>query len=246
LTTRDLLTRALRTIGFVGEDQPLTDPVANDALLILQDLIDAWNSDRRAIFTNDRDVFPLTANTKTYTIGPTGVFVHNRPEWIDNAALIRLSDPLAFEYPVEVFEDREWQDIRIKDLASTLVTGLYYNPVFPNGEIDVYPVPTVGGLQLVLYTPTLLSEPIDLDTLISMPPGYRRAFRTNLAVELHPEFGRGRPLNAVLAKQAADSLKAIHDVNLDPGILIPDPGMNVSGGNDNVGYNVYTNSYRPR
>lgn len=34
-----------------------------------------------------------------------------------------------------------------------------------------------------------LSEPATLDTTLAFPPGYLRAFRYNLAMELAPEFG---------------------------------------------------------
>jgi hypothetical protein len=52
----------------------------------------------------------------------------------------------------------------------------------------VYPVPTkVLEFHIVSVQP--LSQPANLATDLTFPPGYLRAFRYNLACEMAPEFG---------------------------------------------------------
>jgi hypothetical protein len=244
MTALDYVTRALRTIGFVGEDQTPTPSQANDALLIFQDLIDAWNADRRVVFLDNRTVFPLSTGIATYTIGNGATFNHDRPGWIAHAAVIRTTDPLAFEYPVDVLDEESYEAIVIKGLLSTIVTGLRMDDSVPFANISVYPVPSDATQQLVLYIPGLLQGAPILTTPIVIQPGGARMVRTNLAVELHPEFGRGKPLNPVLAKQAEVSKRDWIDMRDVGSILTPDPGIVAAAGAGR--FNIYTNRNKTR
>ncbi|NCV71604.1 MAG: hypothetical protein EBW55_13090, partial [Betaproteobacteria bacterium] len=75
-----------------------------------------------------------------------------------------------------------------KTLQATYPGAWYYNPTFPTGTLTCWPVPTSSTLQGVLYTPTPVAEFSALTDVVSLPPGYRRFLRTNLAVELAPTF----------------------------------------------------------
>jgi hypothetical protein len=247
MTALDYITRSLRTIGFIGEDQPLTAPQANDALLIFQDLVDALNTDRRIVFSPARQVFNLTASVGTYLAGPGAAFDTVRPQWIAAAKVMRTTDPIPFEYRCDVLEESEWTNVALKTLPGSMVTAIHMDDTFPNATIYAYPVPNVGTLQLVLYLPVLLVVPALLTTVISIQPGYGRFFRTTLAIELHPEFGRGRPLSPVLAKQATDAKKDVLDARVadQVGLLRPDPGIAL-GATGGGRYNIYSNQNRPR
>ena len=59
---------------------------------------------------------------------------------------------------------------------------------FPNITLTVYPVPS-RQLEFHFISVQTLANPATLETNLEFPPGYLRAFRYNLALELAPEFG---------------------------------------------------------
>jgi len=65
---------------------------------------------------------------------------------------------------------------------------MWVNMTYPDIEVYVYPVPTkLLEFHFVSVEP-LMSVP-SLSTDIAMPPGYLRAFKYNLALEIAAEFG---------------------------------------------------------
>jgi len=75
----------------------------------------------------------------------------------------------------------------------------------------------------------------DYDTLYDLPPGYARALRYNLAVELAPEFGR--PLDPLVAGLAAESLATIKRANVrtvpvgvDAALIVDAAGFDINVG----------------
>jgi len=65
---------------------------------------------------------------------------------------------------------------------------MWVNMTHPDVTMYLYPVPT-RLLEFHIISVLELSEPATLDTTLAFPPGYLRAFRYNLAMELAPEFG---------------------------------------------------------
>jgi hypothetical protein len=65
-----------------------------------------------------------------------------------------------------------------------------------------------------------LSQPATLDTVLSFPPGYLRAFAYNLAMELAPEFGvEPSPQVQRIAMTSKRNLKRIN--NPDDAMSLP-------------------------
>jgi hypothetical protein len=59
---------------------------------------------------------------------------------------------------------------------------------YPDIEMYIYPVPT-KLIEFHFISVDELTRPANLATDLTFPPGYLRAFRYNLAMELAPEFG---------------------------------------------------------
>ena len=64
----------------------------------------------------------------------------------------------------------------------------------------------------MLYLPTPLTEFADLSTAYTFPPGYERAIRSNLAVELAPFYGI--PVSPDLRNQASSAMLRIKRANV--------------------------------
>ena len=193
-TALDVITGALQDLGQVQAGEALDADDAVDAFSALNDLADALSAERLWLYTIGRTAHTLVSGTASYTIGSGGVINIDRPIWIDRAGLIldtTASTPV--ETPIAVYTDVEWALVRSKTLAGSPAQGIYYDHSWSAGLglISPWPVPDVATTQLVIYAPSVsVGQFADLSTTTyTFPPGYRRAIRKLLAVELGPAYG---------------------------------------------------------
>jgi hypothetical protein len=81
-----------------------------------------------------------------------------------------------------------------------------------------------------------LTEPAALDTNLTFPPGYLRAFRYNLACELAPEFGvEPSPQVRRIAMYSKRNLKRINNpddvMSMPSALMVNRPRFNIYTGN---------------
>ena len=183
MTVRELIKSSLRLLGVQASGESLDADIAADALSTLNDMLDAWRLERLLLHAQARTEKVLTPGDGNYSIGSGGDINVNRPIWIDGAAIIVDGQ----ERPIEVITREEWRRVPEKS-ESGEPAGIFYNPTFPLGTVEVFPVPD-AAVTLVIYGPAeALVSVASLDTAISMPPGWAKALRYNLALELAPEF----------------------------------------------------------
>jgi hypothetical protein len=221
VTARDLIGRSLRLLGVLASGESLPADQASDGLDVLNDLLDAWRAERLTLFAQARTVTALSVGVASYTIGSGGTINVNRPLWIDGATIV-VGDE---EIPIRVYTRDEWRRIAQKTLAGQ-PEGIFYNPTFPLGTVEVYPVPA-EAVSLVIYGPAeALTSVASLDTAISMPPGWSKALRYALAVDLAPEYPAVSSDAAQLILSQAVELKAtikrpnevLEDMDIDPAL----------------------------
>jgi hypothetical protein len=227
MTALSLVNAALRLIGALaqGETAPATD--INDAFNILNGMVDAWRAHRLTILAQTRQTLTLVGGTQTYTIGPTvgsSLVVTVRPIWIQRAAFVLGSGVDAVEYELEDWTEDRWAREPQKAMQGTQPAAFFYARTFPQGQISLWPTPSVSG-TVALYWPEPLAQFANLTTTdYSLPPGYEEALKYNLAARLAPEFGK--PLDAVVAALAMDALgtikranKELFDMSVDAALL---------------------------
>lgn len=222
----DFIERALILIGVLQPGETADAENAEDAFATLQEWIDGLGIQRLAIYQLLRTVKTLASSTASYTIGTGGNINIVRPEWIEHARLILDTGAATpTEVGLRVLTDDEWAALAQKTLASSLATSVYYDHAWAAGlgRIYVYPIPNVGTTQLVLYTPLALTTFADLSTGYTFPPGYPRAIRTNLAMELCADFGKTPP--DALRQQASESLALIKRKNTRLSVVTLDPSL---------------------
>lgn len=213
LTAQRLIKRVYRTLGVLAEGEDPSAEQAEDGLESLNEMLDAWNTERLLLPAFQRSTYTLTANVSTYTIGPTGDFSATRPMDLEQAAIIPVGQ--TYEFPVEVMTRDSWADIRIKSLTSTFPFGVIYEPTEPDGTIRVFPVPTTAA-TLVLYTMQTLAQFTDLTTAYTLQPGYAAAIRWNLALLLSPEYDVPAAKLGLIAEQARQTKGNIKRQNENP------------------------------
>lgn len=179
-TASQMITRAANALGYLGITEVLSAADANQGLNVFNAMLDSWNGEGLNSYAWQSVQFALVANTQAYTIGPTGVWVTSRPTQIYDAF---ITDTNLLNYPLGSLSQEQWNNIGMKSITSQIPTSYFYDSQFPNGTIQIFPVP------LLPYTVTfnMQLQQVDfsgLTTALSMPPGYERAFVLNLALEL--------------------------------------------------------------
>lgn len=210
-TVSDLIKGSLRLIGAIAQGETPSSNASADALSALNDMLESWSNDGFLIYHQVIESLTLTASTASYTIGSSGAFNTTRPVRIANA-LVKQSGSND-EIPIRIYNEDEWAQISDKTLTSILPQGIYYDPNFALGLIYVWPVPSANGTLILcsdkpLTTYSLISEDVTL------PPGYKKALRYNLAMELAPEYGKA--ISQDIATQAVESKALIMRSNTKP------------------------------
>jgi len=182
----DLIRRSMLLINAVAAGEMPADGDLNDALITLNELLDSWNLQTLAVYNTPVENLVLTPGQATYnwgpTAGPTG-FTSPRPIFIHNATCVRAG----ITTPVEVITQDQYDAITLKSTSQSLVEKVLYINDFPLGKLTCYPVPS-EAVTLSLNTSTQIVGPVTLQSVIALPPGYLRAIRYCLAVELWPEY----------------------------------------------------------
>jgi len=240
----DIGTRALRLLGVVAATDVPTPEDNLSAFNALNDMVDDWATQRQTIYQISRSVFPLTAGQATYTLGFGGQWDIIRPVWIDRCSVIPENSGSGNTGPMEIpigppLDIAEFQRITIKTAESSFPQYVYWDRNWVNGlsTVQVYPVPTNANAAIVLYTPTALREFPDMATVFTFPPGYARALRYNLAIELASEYGTSA--SEEVRKIAVTSLANIKRANNAPVEAQFDAALIGSRGR----YNIRTDSY---
>ena len=226
----EIIYGAFRLLGQLRAGQAVSTEAEADALAVLNDLIASWNNERLMVYAIVRSTFSLVPSQASYTIGLTGDFNVERPLKIDAGGLVDISQTPSVEIPLEQLTPQQWaDDVEIKALTSTLPERFYYETSFPLGRVYPLPIPTLAN-QLALYLwQTLFGFASATDT-ISLPPGYARALRYNLAVELGPQFAGKGNLTDPVVSGAVQSKAILKRTNAPMNQLYCDPGTLEYGG----------------
>ena len=187
VTSGDQINGALRLIGMLAEGEIPSLNTSLDALLAMNQMIDSWSIERLSIYSTQDQIFTWPANTVTRTLGPTGDFIGNRPVILDDSTYYR--DPgTNVSFGIKIINQQQYNGIAVKTVTSTYPQVMWVNMENPNISMNIYPKPT-RDLEWHFVSVQELLQSADLNTLLVFPPGYLRAFRYNLAMEIAAEFG---------------------------------------------------------
>jgi len=186
-TAGDLINGALRLLGVLAEGETPSAEMSQDALTAFDQMVDSWNTERLAVYSTRDQTFNWTPNSRILTLGPTGDFVGVRPILLEDSTYFR--DPSTnVSYGIKFLNEMQYNNIAVKTVTSTFPQVMWVNMTYPDITMHVYPVPT-RLLEFHFISVVTLDQPATLATDVLLPPGYLRAFRYNLALEMAPEYG---------------------------------------------------------
>lgn len=207
-TALSLISDALMMNGTLAEGESPTAEMAQDSLNALNMMLDAWSIENLAVHSTQTQSFTWPASTASRTIGPTGDFVGNRPVSVEQSSY--FEDSNNEPYMFTLVSEEEYNSISAKTTTGSYPEYMFINMTHPDATMYVYPTPS-SNLTLKLVSIVELSQPATLQTTLSFPPGYLRAFKFNLAVEIAAMDG-AEPLPTV-GRIAISSKKSIKRLN---------------------------------
>lgn len=218
-TVRDLIKSSLRLITVIGAGENMTADDANDGLATLNQMLESWYADGATIPSNTQNTKVLSGGVATYTMGPGGDINTVRPTRITSAI---ISDGSINYPPLNLWTYDVYSTISVPS-TQTLPTDMYINQGNPLLTLSFYPVPA-GAYTLTIYSEKPLVN-VGLNDVLSLPPGYERALRYNLAVELAPEYER--EASGSVQNTAKSSLATIKRQNrqYNPAMSAVDPAL---------------------
>ena len=218
VVTLQLIQDALTEIGAYSVGNTISAADADYALRSLNRMLDQWNAEQLKIYAKTFTRYTMVTGipAQPFTIGPTGIFVvSQRPEKVLAANIIlNNASPTNFiRQPLNIRDDDWWAGQRTPQIQTSLPTDLYYNAGWPNGQIYMWPVPTVAyPLELELWG--LLTQIPNLTYVFDMPPAYYNAVMYSLALMLAGPFRA--PIGQTTIKAAQLALVAVENMNSAP------------------------------
>ncbi len=226
-TASDLIKGSLRLLGVIASGETPSASDTADGLTALNEMIESWSTEGLVVPCVTREELSWASGNASRTWGSGGNFSTARPLRLENAAI--LQDGV--EYPLKVCTPQEWADIAQKTLTSTQPTHVYLDPTMTTATVYLWPVPS-ATVTFVPYTEKPLTAFALSSTTFTFPPGYFRALRYNLAIEIAPEYGKA--VSPEIASTAAESKENIRRLNVKPLYLAADDSTKGSR------YNIFT------
>lgn len=203
-SAQDIIQDAAEKLGVYAPGETITAADAARGLAMLNDMVNQWADEYLYVYQLVPTNITLVGTQGVYTIGLVSGSTINqqRPVRIETgpgAAFVAGTPNL----PVNVVSGIEWASIESIGSGAGSPDTLFYNPTYPNGTLNVAPVPTgAGTLTFQAWQPirvfTALNNPA---STVSFAAGNEETLKLNLAVMLKTYF-RDAPLDPVLAQQA--------------------------------------------
>lgn len=245
VTALDIITDALVGNGTYAPGEPISAADADLGLKRLNVMMDQWSNESLMTYAVLEQHGTLVPGKYQYTIGASGDFNMTRPlRILGGGGTCYVLDSNGNRYNLEVVAQDRWNLIgNIAQVNANFPNTLFYDPQFPLGIINLYPIPNISWtlyfdsyLQLTAFT--------NLATVLTLPPGYQAAMQDNLAVELWRFFKPDTvPIPATTLAVASRSKANIKRTNTREVIAGYDSEL-VSRASGS--YNIFTDSNRSR
>lgn len=186
-TAREIIKRSLRLINATAAGENPTSDEFADCLNALNTMAEGWNIEKLMSSVGELLEHPIAGGQTQFTMGAAGNYVVSViPTDVNYVYLV--SGNIKYKVPV-LASRQEFDDVAvnsypgwpeaahfIKKVPGTANAALIFSSAIPSAATVKFGVSS--------RSPSFAT----LDTSIDMPPGLKRAFDYNLAIEVAPEF----------------------------------------------------------
>jgi hypothetical protein len=221
-TARGLINGSLRLLGVLAEGEAVSASGAQDALASFNSMIESWSTESLSVMGVTERIITLTTAKQVYTIGPGGDIDIPRPTAITDFSVAYQNAPQDVFLPLYGLSLDQYSSIAVIGYQTPIPQGYFLNPGIELYQLFVYPVPQ-AGTRIRFYTSDLLDQVPSINQTLVLAPGYERAFRYNLAIELAPEYGKDASASVVaIAQQSKENIQRLNATDIT---LVCDVGL---------------------
>lgn len=218
-TARDIIKGSLRLLGVLASGEDPSSSELSDGLGSLNELVESWSNENLMVYADTEETLPLVGGQQSYSMGVGGDFDTVRPLNIYRARLQVTSQNPSYDLPLEIINLEQWSGTILKTTTSTYPTSLYIDDNYPLCNLKFWPIPSQIE-NVVLHSQKPLTSFANGSDTVLLPPGYIRALKYNLAIDLAPEFGKEASMT--VATVASESKASIKRLNIKPHYLKSD------------------------
>lgn len=242
VTAQDVIQDAYEMIQVYAPGQPMNAADSSRGLSVLNDMLDSWSNENLACFAIVQQELTYTPGKRDYTIGLSG----GADVPLTRPINIRSGPGCAYTldnneniFGMDVITRTQWNMRGSRNTNSNFPDVLFYDSQFPLGILRFDPKPNIG------YTAKWdsflqISDFAGLTTPFSLPPGYKLAVTTNLAIRLQKYFS-GAVTSQDLKNEAAESKRVVKVSNRRMDVAVFDPELTARAPGV---YNIYVDGYR--
>ncbi len=244
-TALDVIQDGLENNGIFAAGEIIGDADAERCLVILNDMLDSWANESLICFALLEQSFTVVSNKSAYSIGLTGGadLPMLRPIRINEGpGAAYFQDSNQNNYFCDVVTRVAWNQIGSRSIGANIPSQLFYDPQFPLGVINLFPIPN-GGLPLTCFFDSYqpISQFTNLASPVTFPPGYSLAIKKNFALYAGPYFKQdGWTPSPELKMQALEAKAAIKRANTRNNTIVYDPELTTRAQGQ---YNPYRDSF---
>lgn len=183
--TRDqIIDAAMRLCGVLGQ---YNTPTANDYTVCaeaLNMLVKQWQIEGMPLWQYQKITVPLVAAQASYTIGPTGNVVVDRPLRVAQAY---IRDANGTDTPLMQVSRQEYNGFTIKTQEG-VPHSVYFDPQLTNAVLYVYPVPEDATRTIYIECHSPVQDFTASGTVPDFPSEWFQALKFGLADAIAFEF----------------------------------------------------------
>lgn len=212
-TAQTLIKDALLLCGGLEDDQNPDADQLQHSMRALNRMVKAWSKKGLKAWKWREEILPLVTGQNSYTIGPTGDLVTDRPLSIVNYRKVIEGD----ETPMREFSRQEYMDQPSKDTEGEPIAA-YYDPQLNNGVLYIWQSPRTG--DLVKFSSKVYIA--DFDTQNDnpeFPSEWLEAIVYNLASRLAPQYEVSTENRMLLLQQADQFLTEAEGCDQEQGSI---------------------------
>lgn len=210
MQAQDVIANALRWLGVLAVGETASSQELSDGLVVLNELVASLSAEEIYLYTRAVDALTATATTGSYTWGTGGAINSTRP-----LRLVKADCSFGgTTVPVDIIGFAAWSNIPERAVQGNVVQRAFLDNAYPLATLNLWPVPKTTSTTLSLYSLKALTAFAATTDTFDFPPGYERAIRLNLALDLAPEYGIALTATHVsLAEQAKRALRSLNKQN---------------------------------
>ena len=225
-TWREIITETFEELGVIGAGESVETTLLENGIKRLKLMLESWELDS-LIAPGDASVshtVPDGGARQVFTLGPVGADIITAFNYFFIRTITyRLAGG---GEPYTLLETSGYIMADKQSALGGYPQYYYHENAHPLSRIHLDRLTNAGDIIHITARNILSDGSFELDDVIDMPRGFKRAIMLNLAVELASKHGiSGAQLSPITLRNATRSLAKIKRVNHEPNAIRYDPGL---------------------